>query len=338
MSEVRADGVYFGLDENEYHADDALGSTDIKNLLIGPEIYWASTPMNPLFERKETKSTVRGSAYHKLILEGEEAFRSAYCEEPDKADFPNALYTTEDLKEALKRLDLPTSGKKQLLIDRLIEADPAAQVWDVIWESFLDENDGRQPIPKKMFAEIFYASRFIFANPYLRDAFQGGHPEVSIFYTRDGVRRKARIDYLKPAVSVDLKSYSNPFGSRADVAVHQAFIRNGYDIQAAWYRPALMAAKGLPFFGDKPDASWESAFRRAPEAQQYFVFQATDGIPMARAKWANYALQTIKIAEMNCENAVELYKQCLAEFGSDPWIIPEKPSTFEDEGMPMFRR
>lgn len=335
------DGVYFGLPENDYHADDALGSTDIKHLITGLEVYWANTAMNPLYERKETKETLRGSAYHKLILEGEEAYNRAYAIEPDKADYPNALYTNDDIGAALEKHGLPKTGKKSVLIDRLLEVDPTAQIWDVIAEQFRDDNEGKTPISKRLDAEIRYASRFVFANPYLKDAFQGGHPEVSIFHTSGGVRRKARVDYLKPAVAIDLKSYSNPFGARADVAIHAAAARMGHDIQAAWYRPAFAAAKSLPWFvmnGVKLEDNWERVFRSAPETQFYFVYQATDGVPMARGRHMDYRLQTYQIAELQCENAVQAYLQAREEFGLEPWIVPEKPERFQDENFPMFRR
>lgn len=338
MVMAHADGVYFNLAEDEYHADDALGSSDIRNLITGPEVYWANTAMNPLFEPKETKATVRGSAYHKLILEGAEAYEAAYAVEPNKADFPNALYTNEDLKAALEKHDLLKTGKKSDLINRLLEADPKAQIWDAILERFRDENEGKTPISKTLDAEIRYASRFILANEHLRDAFSGGYPEVSIFWTAGGVRRKARVDYLKPAVNVDLKTYSNAYGSRADVAIHLAAVRGGHDIQAAWYRGGLQAAKSLPVIGDAPPGDWMNAFRNGPEIQTYFVYQSADQIPMARGFRMPYQLQTFQIAEIQCERAVELYLQCRERFGTDPWIIPERPTDFCDEGFPMFRR
>lgn len=337
MSEF-VSGIYFGLDETTYHADPALGSTSIKNLLMGPEVYWANTPMNPLFEPKETKATLRGDAYHKLILEGEAAFNASFVVGPDRAEYPNALYTAEDLKARLKECELPVSGRKSDLIARLIDDDPSVQIWDVIKESFDDAHPDKTQITRELHDQIRYASRFILANPYLRDAFTGGFSEVSIFWEADGVRRKARIDYLKPSVAVDLKTYSNLYGARADVAIHNACARNGHDLQAAWYRPALQAAKTLPVFGDAPPSDWLQAFKDGPEVQTYIVYQVADKVPMARAKWMHYELQTFKIAEIQCANAVEIYKQCMARFGEDPWIIPEKPTPFEDEGFPMYRR
>ena len=338
---TRPDGVYFGLPEADYHGDRALGSTDIKNLIQGPEVYWAETPMNPLYEVGETKSTLRGSAYHTLILEGEEVFNAKYAIEPCKDDYPNALYTAEEIGEALAKMGLSKTGKKGVLISRLLDADPTAQIWDVITEQFRDENEGRLPISKKLVAEIQYAARFIVANPFLRDAFKGGVPEVSVFWTVDGVRRKLRVDYLKPGLNIDLKSYTNAYKSRADVAIHNTAARFGHDLQAAWYRPGLNLARSLPWFvmnGAAVSEEWEAAFRKGPEIQTYFIYQSADKIPMARAKWMRYDLQTFKIAEMQCENAVQLYLQCVEQFGEDPWIIPEKPTQFEDEAFPMFRR
>ena len=336
------DGVYFGLNEDVYHADEALGSSSIKNLLMGPEIYWANTPMNPLYEPKETKATLRGDAYHKLILEGREAFEREFVVAPDPAiDYPNALHTVEEIKDALQALGEKTSGRKSELIDRLLLANPKAQIWAVIEEQFKDAHPDQRFITQKLLEEIAYASRFILANPYLKDAFDGGYSEVSIFWTDGGVRRKCRIDYLKLAVWVDLKTYSNIYGARADVAIHTAAARNGHDLQAAWYRPGVQAAKGLPWHvvaGEGPSPEWEDAFRNGDELSAYYIYQAADKIPMARGKRMDYRLGVFKVAEARCETAVQTFLECTERFGQEPWIIPEKPTSFEDEAFPMYRQ
>jgi hypothetical protein len=60
-SSVFSPGVYFGLDEDRYHADPALGSSHKKKLLGDPAAYWWDSPLNPAREEKEdTPAIIRG--------------------------------------------------------------------------------------------------------------------------------------------------------------------------------------------------------------------------------------------------------------------------------------
>ena len=73
-------GIYFGLDENAYHADPALGSTDMKKLAESPPDYWFESSHNPMREPSEdTPSRLFGRAVHKFVLEGRGAFESTYA-------------------------------------------------------------------------------------------------------------------------------------------------------------------------------------------------------------------------------------------------------------------
>src|SRR5712672_2748476 len=81
------DGLYFGMPEDEYHDDDALGSTDVRMLIRGPEEYWYRSAMNPRRPKGGTEATVYGTAVHKLLLEGPDAFDAVYSRRPDDPDW-----------------------------------------------------------------------------------------------------------------------------------------------------------------------------------------------------------------------------------------------------------
>ena len=71
---LRPPGIYLGLSNEEYHADGAISSTGIKDLLKSPYRYWYFSDMNPdpnKEERINTSSTKLGTAFHTLILEPE---------------------------------------------------------------------------------------------------------------------------------------------------------------------------------------------------------------------------------------------------------------------------
>lgn len=85
------DGIHIDLPFDDYLADDALQSSDIKNLLISPLQYWINSPLNP--NRPPNKGTAAkdlGTLIHEVILEN-----------PDKplAQKPSGMsFTTKDGK------------------------------------------------------------------------------------------------------------------------------------------------------------------------------------------------------------------------------------------------
>lgn len=342
------DGLYFGLPEDDYHADPALGSSDIKALLMAPEAYWGQSYMNPLYERKDTVATVRGSAYHKFILEGEAAYEASFVVEPEQAMYDDALVTVADLDRVLKARGLKTDGVKADKITRLREAGYGGPIWDEIVQRFREENAEAVHIPAAMDLEIRYMARFITSNPHLGDAFKGGFPEVSVLWTLScGTRCKARVDYLKAHIAVDLKTYSNRYGARADVEVEKNAANNRHDLQAAWYSQGLLkaqefAARDNIILGDGeriPDSDWLKDFTSPVPIDLYYVYQQTNGVPMARARRWNPKMETFKTALQECEVALHIYRSCMEEFGTDlPWIRAEAPCDYSDEPFSWIRR
>ena len=56
------DGIYFGLPEDEYHADQALGSTSLKMLAKGAADYWWGSSMSGRF-LADDEAPKRGSIF-----------------------------------------------------------------------------------------------------------------------------------------------------------------------------------------------------------------------------------------------------------------------------------
>lgn len=69
-----ADGIYFNLPEEEYHADPALGSSGIRDLIQSPLTYWIKSAYNPDREETETDATNLGEYVHDLLLHNEKRF------------------------------------------------------------------------------------------------------------------------------------------------------------------------------------------------------------------------------------------------------------------------
>jgi hypothetical protein len=152
-------------------------SSDHKKLLQNPCDYWYESPMNPNRPiDKDTPARLRGKAMHKLVLEGEASFDKLYLRGADYS---------EDMTPAQKSAQTKATKAQ------------AAEV-------------GKEVLSAEVYDRVAIAAAMITKNPKLATAFTGGISEVSVFWTRDGVRRKARIDYLKPRGIGDLKSITNP--------------------------------------------------------------------------------------------------------------------------------
>lgn len=108
-------GIYFGLPEDDYHADQALGSTDIKSLFHSP-CDWQWDQLHP--EEPEKKSYLDiGTAVHELVLLGKDAFLKRIEKSP---------YSDFRKKEAREWRDKTLAEGKVILTDDEYEQVVAA--------------------------------------------------------------------------------------------------------------------------------------------------------------------------------------------------------------------
>lgn len=66
-----AQGIYYDLPAEQYHADPALSSSGLKKLMKNPLEYWDSSPLNPDREPEDTIALKNGRAFHVMLLEPE---------------------------------------------------------------------------------------------------------------------------------------------------------------------------------------------------------------------------------------------------------------------------
>ena len=236
-----ADGVYFGLDAATYHADPALGSSDMKLLAYSPADYWHGSALNPNRDSDEpTPAQVFGSAVHKLVLEGHQAFEGSYA----PTDHNGSTKAGKAEREAI------------------VEA-------------------GQTALKRDDWNRCLSAAMAIASNPHLAEAFTGGASEVSIVWTDDGLRKKARIDHLKARASTDLKSIRPQRAISFAQNCIRAFTEHRYDVQACHYGDARRAMADLikagAVFGDH-DPAWLA--RLQAEAAFVFVFYRAEGAPL----------------------------------------------------------
>lgn len=296
------DGIYFGLDEREYHNDPALGSTDVKKLADSPPAYWFDSKHNPLWQPGEsTPAQMLGTARHKCILEGEDSFLARYA----------PTHSSGSTRE----------GKAE----RAAIADA-----------------GMLPMKFDDYASILQSSQIIRSNPSIATAFSGGAgSEVSIFWTDPSARRhKARFDYLKPRATVDLKNTANMYAKDFPSACRDAIARYRYDIQAAHYAEARRAAVGLYeqglVTGDYDNSIMKACMHNQPVAWVWIFFQST-GAPLTWGAVVSPENPIMTIGREARETALAKYDEYVARFGLDAaWIHDEPLRELAIDEMPAW--
>lgn len=321
-------GVYFNLPEAEYHADWALGSSDVRLLQKSAADYWWQSAMNPLREPEEdTPALLYGRALHKLVLEGREAFEEVFCVEPDKRDYPDALVTVAHLEAYLaeKGVKKPAKAKKEDL-EQLARPHGAVLWSDIMREATMDAQ-ARTLLKPKMFGQVVMAGEQIRKNHKLTEAFQNGCSEVSVFWEEDGIRRKARIDYLKVRPIVNLKSFRPRDGEAPYQAVARAIAAHRYDMQAAhelkaremagWFiRERPMAINGAT---DRIATAWMNAVGAETQFECWLVFFQAEGAPNVLLRCFRPGSPVITNAETDIQFALTTYRDHTELYGASMW-------------------
>jgi hypothetical protein len=336
---THADGIYFGMPDDEYHAIPRLSASGIKEIVVSPLQFWFKSFLNPDREPDEdTTAKKLGKAYHKLILEGEEAFDACYAVAPCRDDHPDALDGAEALKAKCDELDLKKSGRIADLCERIRDADPAVKLWPDIMEAFRQSCAGREVLTKAQWLDLERV-RFVLRHmPSIRSAFTGGRPEVTILWTHpSGVKMKARLDYLKPrgdtAAILDVKTFGNVMDKPIEDAPSVEIARNRYFVQPVIYTEARKAAAAMwakhgmaAVHGETPDEAWLKAVLGPARSQFHFVFVKTGAIPDVIARG---------VAEYRY--GVAMFRRCLEQYGTDtPWVQDYGVRAIRDDEFPLW--
>jgi hypothetical protein len=366
------EGIYFGMPEDVYHSIHACSSSGLKKLSVSSMDYWATSLLNQEREEEAEKDSGKltpkqlGHAYHSYIVEGPAVFDQRFAVALDKDEVRGKAakigrklcVTIADIREAIDALGIKPKGtSKDALCDQLLEEDSLAFIWDRMVAAHNDANKGKTMISAKLHRRIAIAHAMITNDPQLKDAFTGGHAEVSIFWRckTTGAPMKARLDYIKMMALVDLKSFSNMQGKPVQRAIDMAISNNKYFIPVVVYLEAIAAAKGMmkaapkhrhPVFEGSFNKDGEWCARLAvpaliewcwkwahqPEPQVLFIFQQTGIAPVTRGR-----IMPTATTYMINNSAVQFLKKkwvrCAKAYGEGPWVDFEPVVQTEDESL-----
>jgi hypothetical protein len=362
-------GIYFGMDEHDYHAMPAFNQSGAKVLRASPTMYWEKSWLNP--ENKpdagaEKKHNIVGKGYHAMIMEGRKAFDERFYPLPAKEDHADAIDAAAEIKAEIEKLGQKPAtkvddgkggsraAKKEDWVNQLIHANPRAQVWDDIIGRARKRAGKRSLIERDDYIRIHVAHRMIAQQPELAKAFTGGYPEVVLVWLcpKQGVLKKARVDYLKLKAVVDLKSYENRYGRSARSACARTISDFAYFLQPAHYLEGINEVKelvrqsGVSVIHSLDDCGDEAHCVRRDFALRWasykgdlrwlWVFQQKGAAPITRGLWHPLGGTKHSIAQGIMLDATRQFRQCCETYGTDMWLDIEPVDELDEEEIPNW--
>lgn len=348
----REPGIFLHMPAEEHRADPAIGGSGYGKMTVSmPEFQYRWSGNAARVADPDTDSKNFGSAVHRLVLEGPESLQREFICEPVG---PDVLNTMDDLRAALKSLGMAVSGSKDALIERLRPHVAAQQFASVTprWRIYNDIVDtakarGKKVLKPDAWARIMIAGQHITANPALSKSFSNGKSEISVFWQRDGIRKKARFDYLRAvvmghvptAVVSDLKSFAAPREVPVERQIDNAC--GSYLKQAAHYLEGFEAMVGMLAASEPPvtdanadELAWLKRFTQTRETVFAFVFYKNTGAPYSAGRIILPDDPLIKMANDRIAALLAEFRRFYETFGPDgPWINCDEPSRLTEDNI-----
>lgn len=369
MTEGLRDGVWLNLPEAPYFKEDRLGSTDLCRLFLAKEGWWWKSKLNPDYvdEPEDAKARTFGKALHALILEGQDAFEARFAIAPSK-DEEKAKHgdlfcvTVGEIETALeKRSFNPKRMTKDALIEYAKSRAPDLKIWDVIEADWKKTNPHRLALTGPEYRQVQVMVDAVHKHAEMGPLFQKGADnlplvEVSILWTDEhGLRRRARLDDLLPATTLDVKALSAIGQKALSFAVPEHVAKFAYFCQMADHHVARtwayrMIREGLVFDGTpeaerteateerhRNEVAWLSRFPTEATNWEYcWLFyarpDAKKGVAPIVFPWVeDYGSELHMDGIRARRQAIQTYRRCMLEFGPDvPWTRVEPVHTTEE--------
>ena len=301
-----------------------LSASGMKDLAISPLRFWHLhvDPERPKPIR--TPAMEFGSALHCAILEPEK-FARRYCQKISPGDFEVCLVTVEDIRKwVTDNGGTPKGASKSKLIDQAQAIDPAVPIFDVLKYEHDDKNSSKVQFGRDDWERLHGAIDVLKSEPKLAEilSHEDGETERAYFVEHDGINLKARMDFVSPDVTLDIKTFTARPGETIDKAVTNAIWFRRYYIQAFTYSLVRSIADGF-----------DSA-----EAAPPFVFAFVESDPpyetrlrVMRPTLAGQPNLLWERARMEVAAMVQLYRDLKEQFGEEPWRYACRQDDLVDE-------
>ena len=315
---------------DEYYSAPGLSYSGMKDLAVSPLRYWYLhvNPDRPVQE--ETPAMAFGSALHCAMLEPLK-FSERYTCEPDWSKVEGLLVTVADLRAWLTANGYKPKGTlKADLIDQVQSANPGVLIKDVLEAKLAESRDGMTELSIEDWQRLEGCRDALLQNRWIADVLSNGHAEVPLFAEdpETGVPLKAKLDWVTPVLTLDLKTFAQKRAKSIDETVADAIWYEGYHIQAWWYTMMRALAGGdIGLSGPqaaKPSFALAFVESDPPHEVRIRVLRPTTS-GQANLYWER--------ARIHCREMIRLYAECWDRFGMDPWIFDQGAVQLMDEDI-----
>ena len=280
------DGIYFDLPEDKYHAEKRLSSSGIRDILENPTFYWFNSNLNPLREEKPSQAMIDGKIFHAMILESEN-FKNKFKVTPPEIEALNKNSTEFKIWKSAQTLEVIPFAKYQkfkLICDYLSQE---GQILDC-------------------------------------NIFNDGFSEVSILWTENGIKRKARIDKLTLGRIIDLKTFVKRNKKPLNNYVAEYFFSFRVYLQLIYYERAVKfaIANDLPVHGNAEQKEFWEELKHIENFLLMVAFVNRE-LPQSALKvfTKEQCADVWRLGEKQIAQAEEVFLQYMEKFGAkSAWL------------------
>lgn len=309
-------------DATDYFAAEGLSQSGMKDLEVSPLRYWHKhiNPDRPFDE--PTPEMQFGTALHCAVLEPDE-FDKRYACELTADQFEDCLVTVDDIRAFIVSKGGTAKGtRKADLVAQAQAIDPNVPILDVLKARHDQLNVGKSVIKTADWLRVMRAAESLRDEPRVKQLLSEGRSEVSMFATDpiSGTPIKARMDWVTPNLTLDLKTFSQRHGKTIDRSVADAILYERYYRQG-WLYTRIRELNG------QPNMPFVIAFVESTEPHEVRIKRLTPKSgAMANFYW--------ELAATECHAFMWQYAECLKKFGTNPWRYAQEIEALTDGDMP----
>ena len=308
-----------------------LSYSGINDLMISPLRYWHKH-LNPERVKPDpTPAMEFGRAAHCAVLEPDR-FDVRYCRRFDAADVEGCLQTVPDIKQwIIDKGGKPKTVAKSLLIDQAMKIDPNVPIYDVLRLVHGDKHAGKVELTAEDWERLQGVREALRNEVLLAEILAEGEAEMPFVVQHEGINLKARMDWITPDETLDIKTFSDFRKIPIDKIITNAIFYEHYYRQGYFYSLIRAIANG------NTDSS---AAQTAPRF--IFVFVESDPphetrIRELKPKESGQACMLWERARIECNWAINIYREYMDKFGVEkPWRYAQKIEALVDEEFPAL--
>jgi hypothetical protein len=334
---TEAQEVIQDMPAEEYHATHGLSVSGMKDLAVSPLRFWHKW-LNPDRQPDEpTPAQQFGSALHCAVLEPGEFDKRYACEliAPEEC-----LVTIDDLRTWIRsKGGTPKGTRKDELIAQCygFPGEPPV-ILETLKVMHAQANDGKVIFKADDWQRLQGAVGSVKAEPRVQQLLTDGRPEVSMFATdpETDVLLKARMDWVAPKCTVDLKTFTQQRGKSIDKCVADAIWYERYNWQAYLYSFIRTLQPGADSRGVGPTA------RASAVPPFVLVFVESEPPHEVRIRelrpMMNGAVSILwERARADVRELIRLYARYMEHFGAEkPWRYAQEIEPLDDAEIPAL--